>query len=111
MDDNRIEGAAHEGLGRIQDTWGAATADPESQIHGKLNQVRGAAEKFYGKTREGLGDGIDDAMGQVRELIQDKIDLVTRKPLLSVGGAVAFGLALGLLIRSRRPARIVYVRR
>lgn len=111
MDDNRVEGSAREGLGRLQDTWGAATADPGIQVRGKFNQLRGATQRVYGESRDDLANGVEEIVGQLRVMLQDKIELVTRKPLLSVGAAVGLGLIMGLMHRSRRPTRVVYVRR
>jgi ElaB/YqjD/DUF883 family membrane-anchored ribosome-binding protein len=89
MDENRIEGATKEGLGRLQDTFGAAVGDAGSQVRGKLNQAAGAAQNLYGQ-----------AADQARQLGGQTQDWVSENPWPAVGIAAAVGLVLGLLIAS-----------
>ena len=89
MDENRIEGAAKEGLGRVQDTFGAAMGDASAQVRGKLNEAAGKAQNLYGQ-----------AADQARDLGGQAGDWVAENPWQAVGVAAAFGLVIGLLIAS-----------
>jgi len=83
MEDNRIEGAAREAVGRAQDTFGAAIGDTGSQIRGKLNQAMGKAQNLY---------------GQATDHASTASDWVSENPWPAVGVAAVIGIVLGLLI-------------
>jgi ElaB/YqjD/DUF883 family membrane-anchored ribosome-binding protein len=89
MDENRIEGAAKEGVGRLQDTFGAAVGDATTQLKGKLNEAAGKAQNLYGQ-----------AADQARDLGGQAGDWVVENPWQAVGVAAVFGLVIGLLIAS-----------
>src|ERR1700757_3222281 len=111
MDENRIEGAANEGVGRLQDAWGGLTGDPEAQAKGKWRQVEGAAQKMWGKARDQMRGQFDHRSHQAKERLDQTVDLIEAKPLAAVGVATFVGLTLGLLMKSGRSSRVVYVKR
>jgi uncharacterized protein YjbJ (UPF0337 family) len=101
---DQFEGAANQGVGRVESAFGELSGDSGTQLKGKITQAKGAAQKAYGdlrdraqqtfaRTRDGGGDVYDATMAVLRE-----------NPLLGVAGGVAFGLLLGLALRggSRR---------
>lgn len=85
MDENRIEGAARESIGRMQDAYGAALGDTSSQIRGKVNQAVGAAQNLYGR-----------ATDQARQTH----DWVSDNPWPAAGVAAVIGLVIGLILAS-----------
>ena len=85
MDENRIEGAARESIGRAQDAFGAAIGDVPTQLRGKLNEAAGAAQNLYGR-----------AADQARHTN----DWVSDNPWPAAGVAAAIGLVIGLLVAS-----------
>jgi uncharacterized protein YjbJ (UPF0337 family) len=115
MDDNRVEGLGHEAAGRVEDAWGGLTGDAATQARGKIEQVKGAAQKLYGKARDQVGEAIGDALGaraqQAKAQLDETLDLITRKPLAAVGVAAFVGLTLGLMMSTGRTTKIVYVPR
>jgi uncharacterized protein YjbJ (UPF0337 family) len=56
MDENRLSGTARNVGGRIEEGFGRATGDSETQIKGKLNQAAGAAQDLYGQTADAARD-------------------------------------------------------
>uniref|UniRef100_UPI00263167EB CsbD family protein n=1 Tax=uncultured Brevundimonas sp. TaxID=213418 RepID=UPI00263167EB len=57
MTDQRIEGAATQAEGQIQNGLGRLTGDTKLQLEGKVNEVKGRARDAYGRVIDGL-DGI-----------------------------------------------------
>jgi uncharacterized protein YjbJ (UPF0337 family) len=90
MDDNRIEGAVREGVGRVQDAVGGAFGDEDVQARGKLNQAAGGVQNLYGQIVDGAKDVLDDAA-----------DMIERQPYAAAGAAALLGLLAGLLIATR----------
>jgi len=79
MDENRIEGAAREFGGRIEDAVGAVTGDKETQARGQADRVAGAAQNAYGQAVDG-----------VRNFASDQ-------PLVALLSAMGIGIVVGLL--------------
>src|ERR1700739_1399851 len=100
MDENRIEGAANEGAGRLQDAWGGLTGDTEAQARGKLRQAQGVAQKMGGKARDQMRGQCDHRSPQAKDRRDQTVDLIEAKPLAAVGVATFVGLTLGLLMKS-----------
>ncbi|MFC3126936.1 CsbD family protein [Pseudoroseomonas globiformis] len=75
MDENRVTGAAREGLGRAQEAAGAITGNAEYRARGMYNQGAGSAENMVGQMCE-----------SVRE-----------QPLTSLAIAAGIGYILGRL--------------
>jgi uncharacterized protein YjbJ (UPF0337 family) len=80
MDENRIEGAARNFGGKIQDAVGAIAGDAETQARGQANRAAGAAQNAYGQAMDG-----------VREF-------ATEQPIAALLSALGIGLIVGLLL-------------
>ena len=111
MDDNQITGATLEGIGHAQDAWGGATGDLKIQARGKLNEIRGGAQRLYGDAREQLGERLDEVLEEITESLRARVALITRNPFLSLGVAAGLGMAIGLLSRASPEPKVVYIRR
>jgi uncharacterized protein YjbJ (UPF0337 family) len=88
MDDNRVEGAARNIGGKIQEAVGDLTGDAATQVRGKINQAAGRAQNAVG----GAGDEISN-LGQMVG------DAVRERPLQTLGIAIALGVFIGFLAR------------
>jgi uncharacterized protein YjbJ (UPF0337 family) len=97
MVDDRIEGAAKTGFGRVQDAFGGLTGDAGTQARGKLNQAAGAVQDATGKARESA----EDLYGEVESYVREQ-------PLAALAVTLAVGLAFGFLLRG---GKTVYVRK
>jgi uncharacterized protein YjbJ (UPF0337 family) len=73
--DGRLEGAAREFGGRVQEAVGNVTDDPKTQAEGLYNQAAGQAQQ---------------AAGQVS-------DLIKAQPIVATLLAIGFGYILGRL--------------
>ncbi len=80
MDENRIEGAARNFGGKIQDAVGAMTGDKQTQAQGQANRVSGAAQNAYGQAVDGLRDFTSD------------------QPMAALLSALGVGVILGILL-------------
>ena len=98
MDQHEIEGAIKEGVGRVQDAYGGATGDLNTQARGKLNEVAGVAQRLYGRTAD-----------QARGLASNADAFVADQPYVAIGAAAMLGLIVGLLLGGAG-ARTVYLR-
>ncbi|HEY5288620.1 MAG TPA: CsbD family protein [Caulobacteraceae bacterium] len=85
MDENRIEGAARERVGRAQASFGDAMDDPESQVRGRINQAMGRAQNVY---------------GQAADRARTANDWVSENPWPAAGIGLAAGLLIGLILAS-----------
>ncbi|KAA2214251.1 CsbD family protein [Teichococcus oryzae] len=75
MDENRVTGAAREGLGRAQEAAGVLTGNDEYRARGAYNQGAGTAENMVGQL----------------------CDNVREQPLTSLAIAAGIGYILGRL--------------
>ncbi|MGA3000102.1 MAG: CsbD family protein [Acetobacteraceae bacterium] len=80
MDENRIEGAARNLGGKIQDAVGAVTGDKETQVRGQVNRTAGAAQNAYGQAVDGVRDFTSD------------------QPIVALLSAMGLGLIIGMLL-------------
>ncbi|HEY7901760.1 MAG TPA: CsbD family protein [Caulobacteraceae bacterium] len=85
MDDNRLEGAAREAMGRAQAAVGDLADDPQSQLRGRFNQAFGRAQNLY---------------GQASDHARTANDWVSDNPWPAAGIAAAVGLVVGLILAS-----------
>ncbi len=91
VDENRVEGAAKNIGGKIQDAVGGLTGDFGTQAKGRLNQAAGSAQDAFGSamdTASGWG-------GDVAGLAKDK-------PLTAMLVALSLGFVLRVLTHTSR---------
>ena len=100
MTDPRIEGAATQAEGQIQNGLGRMTGDSRLQFDGKVKEMKGKALDAYGRVIDGLDGLVEKAPEQYRGRARQGLDFARRKPLLTTG--VVAGLALLLSGAGRR---------
>ncbi len=83
VDTNRIEGAAEDAIGKVQDGMGGLLGDGAAQARGKAKQVAGQAQGYYGET-----------LDTVRDLTADQ-------PLVAILISTLLGFVLGALFARR----------
>ncbi|WP_428391567.1 CsbD family protein [Lichenicoccus sp.] len=83
VDTNRIEGAAEDTVGKLQDGMGGLLGDGAMQARGKARQVAGQAQGFYGETLDTMRD------------------LTADQPILALLAASLLGFILGALFARR----------
>ena len=52
MDENRIEGTARNLGGKVQEGWGKATVNAQTQAEGLANQAAGTVQDVYGQAAD-----------------------------------------------------------
>jgi uncharacterized protein YjbJ (UPF0337 family) len=102
MSDDRIEGAAREGLGHVQDAVGGLVGNAGVQAKGKLNQAAGSAQGAYGKVKDTALDALDQAGDRAQGLMESVASYGRERPLTALAIGVGVGLAAGLLLVGRR---------
>jgi uncharacterized protein YjbJ (UPF0337 family) len=83
MDENRVEGAARNVGGELEDAVGRLTGDASTQARGKVDQAAGQAQNAYGQLADGVRDFTSD------------------QPLVALIAAVGIGAILGFIIARR----------
>ena len=100
MTDQRIDGAATELEGQVQNGVGRLTGDAKLQLDGRLNEVKGRALDAYGRVIDGLDGLVEKAPVQYQDKARRGLDFARRKPLLTTG--IVAGLAVLLSGLGRR---------
>ncbi len=98
MNEDRFEGAAKQGFGKIESSVGGAFGSAELEAKGQANEIVGNVQEFYGKAV----DKVKDATEQLEQLVDED-------PYKALGLAVAAGVVLGFLL-GRGGRKVVYVR-
>ena len=83
VDSNRIQGAAEDVVGKVQDGMGGLLGDTATQAKGKAREFAGQAQGYYG-----------EALDTVRDVTSDQ-------PLVAILAATGIGFLLGALIARR----------
>jgi uncharacterized protein YjbJ (UPF0337 family) len=80
VDENRVEGAARNIGGKIQDAVGSVAGDMQSQVRGQANRAAGAAQNAYGQAVDGVRDFASD------------------QPMVALLSALGIGVIIGMLL-------------
>jgi uncharacterized protein YjbJ (UPF0337 family) len=118
MSEDRIEGAARQGLGRAEDAIGGLTGNGRTQANGKIDQAKGKIQDAYGQIKGQAQDALDQAQTRARDALEqaqskaqdiygDVEDYIRQNPLAAVGVGVGVGIVLGLLLRGGK--KTVYI--
>ncbi|MDP3802444.1 MAG: CsbD family protein [Phenylobacterium sp.] len=102
MTDQRIEGAATELEGQVQNGLGRMTGDGKLQLEGRINEVKGKALDAYGRVIDGLDGLVEKAPAQYQDNARKGLDFARRKPLLTTGIVAGLAILLGGLGRRRQ---------
>jgi uncharacterized protein YjbJ (UPF0337 family) len=111
MTEDRIEGVAQQGVGRVEDAWGGLAGDARTQADGKLRQATGKVQDLYGQAKETVRKRFGERGQQAVQRVDDTVELIGRNPVAAVAVAAVTGLTLGLLANAGRQTRVVYVKR
>jgi len=74
MDMNRVDGTMKSALGKSEEFIGKVGNRPDVQIQGVADQVAGAAQNLYGRTK----DGFNEAIERLPDAFSDAADLGQR---------------------------------
>ena len=100
MTDPRIEAAAAQAEGQVQNGLGRMTGDSKLRLEGKINEVKGKALDAYGRVIDGLDGLVEKAPARYQGRARQGLDFARRKPLLTTG--IVAGLAVLLSGLGRR---------
>jgi uncharacterized protein YjbJ (UPF0337 family) len=101
MTDQRIEGAALQTEGQIQNGAGRLAGDSKMQFDGRLKEVKGKALDAYGRVIDGLDGLVEKAPVSVQGHARTGLDFARRKPLLTTGIVAGLAMLLGGVGRRR----------
>ena len=101
MTDQRIEGAALQTEGQVQNGLGRMTGDSKLQFDGHMKEVKGKALDAYGRVIDGLDGLVAKAPAQYQDKARQGLDFARRKPLLTTGIVAGLAVLLGSMGRRR----------
>src|ERR1700692_1038362 len=105
MNGDRMEGAARNTAGKLEEGFGRATGDVKSQVEGTVKQAVGAAQDIYGQARETAGDAAPAVRRQAGSFEQTIRENVETRPYTAVAIALALGWFVGRPRRALLRAR------
>ena len=109
MSEDRIEGAAKQGVGKLQDAAGGLVGSDKTQAKGKINEAAGSVQNTYGQIKDQAADVLDQARDQAGDVYEQVESYVREQPLAAIGVGVGVGVVLGMLLRGGR--KTVYIRK
>lgn len=98
MNEDRFEGAARSGFGKVESAVGGALGSSDTEAKGQANEIIGNVQEAYGR----VVDTVKDATENLDELVSED-------PYKALAMAVAAGVVLGFLL-GRGGRKVVYVR-
>ena len=112
MDNDRIEGAARNLGGKVEETAGDLLGDNKTKTDGVVDQVAGSAQNAYGSVKEAarqvagdapryLDDALDSGARYYRQGSQAVREHMGSVPLTEIMMAAAAGYFLAWLVHGR----------
>ena len=100
MNSDRMEGAARNVGGKLEEGVGRATGNLKDQVEGKMQQAAGAAQELYGQARESAGEAAAVVRRRAEGLEEMVRETIETRPYTAVALALALGWFVGRLGRS-----------
>jgi uncharacterized protein YjbJ (UPF0337 family) len=100
MNGDRIEGAARNLGGKVEEGFGRGAGDVKSQVEGKIKQAAGAAQDLYGQATESAGEAAAVVRRQAVGMEEALRDTIETRPYTAVAVALAVGWIIGRMGRS-----------
>jgi uncharacterized protein YjbJ (UPF0337 family) len=98
MSVDRSVGSAKMGAGHVLDAVGGLLGDRSMQAKGMVDEAVGSAQLAYGQVEDVVRGSLHDAVGMSRKARGELQDLVSERPVLAAGVALAVGLLLAMLV-------------
>jgi uncharacterized protein YjbJ (UPF0337 family) len=99
MNEDRVMGTAKNLGGKVQEGFGRATGDTNTQVEGVMNQAAGAAQDLYGQAK----DAASGAAEAVRQGAMDAEDYfrhtIEKRPYTTALVALCAGWLIGRMGR------------
>jgi len=100
MDENRIAGTAKNVGGKVQESFGRATGDAETEAMGIANQVTGTAQDLHGQARDSASERAGAVRNSTSSLETMLRNFIENQPYIAVAIAAGLGWLFG---RTHRP--------
>lgn len=100
MNEDRLEGAATNFVGKVEKGFGNITGDTKMQAEGIIDQAKGKAQNLYGTAKDAVDAALDYAPPVVRDGAERAFGAVKAHPLLMALFAGAVGYAVALSVNS-----------
>lgn len=115
MNNDRLEGSAHQAKGAVKEFAGKALGDSKLQAEGTLDKLAGNAQNMVGGITDTVaqvgsaaadlakqsGDLAQSASTQIKTFASELERMGRNNPLMAIGAAVMVGVVIGMLAKSR----------
>lgn len=68
MNQDNVEGKAKEVVGRVQQSAGDLTDDPNLKAQGQATEAEGKTQGFFGKVKQGVSDAVDTVKNKAEDV-------------------------------------------
>jgi len=102
MDQDRLEGAARNVGGALEEEFGRATGDTKTQLQGKATELKGRVQNLYGEAKDTAADTYEAARevaGDAHDFLRDTIE---QRPYTTAAVCLAIGFFIGAMARRER---------
>src|SRR5580700_10986171 len=103
MNEDRVIGRVRNAGGKLQEGFGNVIGDAATEAAGVANQVAGAAQEIYGRTRDAAADAAvatrDAARDTASSFEQSLRNLIETQPYTATMIALGIGWLLGRMHR------------
>lgn len=95
MNEDRFSGTAKNLGGKVEEGFGRATGDLESQVHGKAKQVEGQMQDLYGQAKDtaaNAAEAVRDTAIEAEDFLRTNIE---QRPYTAAAVALGIGYLIG----------------
>src|SRR5947208_15395826 len=102
MDQNRLQGAARNVGGAVEEEFGRTTGDTQTQLEGKATELKGRVENLYGQAKDTAADTLTAAREDGGEADDHLRTTIEQRPYTTAAVCLDIGLSIGTLLRRDR---------
>jgi uncharacterized protein YjbJ (UPF0337 family) len=99
MTDDRIAGTAKNFGGKVEEGYGRLSGDVAAETRGRLRQVEGEAQDFYGQMKETAANAAETVRDTAYEAGDVVRDFVEQRPYTTAFAALCIGWFIGRMGR------------
>ena len=101
MDQDRLEGAARNVGGALEEDFGRASGDTKTQLQGKATELKGRAQNLYSEAKDTAADTFEAAREAAWEAEADDLlrTTIEQRPYTTAAVCLAIGFFIGSMVR------------
>jgi uncharacterized protein YjbJ (UPF0337 family) len=96
MNEDRIEGAARNFGGKVQEAAGRLTGDAKTRAEGEVNQAAGKVQNLYGQAADAASEAVDALEDSAAQAVDVVREFVETRPYTTALIALGVGWLIGM---------------